>query len=430
MNKLTYGTTEDALDLILSGENCCITGPGGSGKSHLIGTIKTFFESDTIFVAPTGLAALNIGGQTCHRTFGLGFGVYKQGLPFKLNKERKAVLSSKQISRIVIDEAFSLRTDKFIEIIDKLKWIRKIKKGQKLDLQVILLGDCLQIGPVTSQKEYKEFYENYDSPYVFDCETFNELDFKRIELTKIYRQSDVEFKSILNKVRKAEDVRECCHYLNSKVVGKPIKQNSVVIATTNKDVDRINKTALNKIEGFHKTFYASVVGDFKEQPAPQTLELKVGAQVIITANSGLTELKQTYINGNVGVVEKITNYKIDVRIADDSELKGELVSLSKHTWYNVEQYVYKHPNGREELKERMIGSYEQFPVKLGFAISAHKSQGQTFSDAHLDFGYRCFAPSQAYVALSRVKSVEGITFERPIKPEDIFVDSKALRYYS
>lgn len=428
MNKLIYGSSEDALELILSGANCCVTGPGGTGKSHLINTVKTFFEADSIFVSPTGGGALNIGGSTCHRTFGLDFGIYTEGSPLRINKQKRALLSSKSLSRIVIDEAFMLRQDKFIEIIHKLKMVRKIKRDEQLDIQIVLLGDPCQLPPILNNKEQKEYYDNYDSPFVFDSPEFEELYFQRIELTKIYRQADQEFKTVLNDIRFARNLKECCNFINQRVLQNTYNKNVVVLATTNKIVDSINKQRLNELETESKTFIGKVTGDFKEQPSPLNLVLKVGALVTITANSSL-DAKVIYTNGNTGVVEKISNHYVQVRIKDQSELNGKLLTLTKHSWYNYESKV-GYRNGKEVIEDAVIGSYDQIPLKLCYASSIHKMQGKTLDKAHIDFGWKCFAPSQAYVGLSRLKDLSGMTMARPIKPEDIFVDKRALRYYS
>lgn len=434
--KLPYGVgPDDALEAILTGKNTFITGGGGSGKSHLINTLRDFYAEDSLFLGPTGLSALNIKGMSCHKALGLTLGVtLPQDIPTVRSKKQAQLLSSKAINRIVIDEASMVRSDKFWEMDYKLRYFRKIDKPFG-GLQVIALGDGFQISPVLTRQEEPLFREVHGSEIPFGSPSWVDCNFTNILLNKIHRQTDLEFVMHLNNLRMGNGIDLAIEYINDNCYAKGLHSEAVTLCSTNALAEEINKKMFNSLPGKSTKFTAVIRGEFKERPVLEEFELKIGTKVMIVSNCSAENPR--YVNGSVGYVTKILRDGIEV------DIDGELVEVLPKIWENV-VYNFKpavNPDGtpdldakgkqREVVTEEKIGSYVALPVKLGYAITTHKSQGLTLGKVNIDFGAAgAFTPGQAYVGLSRASTVDGLRMVRPLRRKDIKIDTRIVSFYN
>lgn len=405
-------TTNNALDAILSGHNVEILGGAGRGKSTLINSLSNFFSGCMLKVGPTGSSALNIGGQTLHRTFGLALEPFIEGVTLKRNlkKERAAILKSPEIQMLVIDEVGACRVDRVTE----LDWtLRKYRDKTKPfgGLQVIMTGDYLQLAPVVTDSDRKIMQPHYNSPYAFDSQAYKDGDFKTVVLTQNFRQSDSEQQKILDYLRLGENKQLIVEYLNDVCYNtNKALNNPVVLAPTNKMVDEHNYYHLTNISGKSKIFKAVVKGDFKEEPSPKIVELKVGCRVLTTIN----DEEERYVNGSSGTVLRISRNSVTVEL--DS---GDTIDFEPKTSYNYELFV----DMSGKVREKIIGSYTQIPLRLGAAISIHRSQGMTLGEVDLQLGhYPLFGNSMLYVAVSRCRDLNNLRINRRLTIKDIIVD--------
>lgn len=404
-------TTDDALDAILSGYNVEILGGAGRGKSTLINSLSNFFNGCMLKVGPTGSSALNVGGQTLHRTFGLSLEPFIEGVTLKRNlkKERAAILKSPEIQMLVIDEIGACRVDRITE----LDWtLRKYRDKTKPfgGLQVIMTGDYLQLPPVVTDSDRKTMQPYYNSPYAFDSQAYKNGNFKTVVLTENFRQSDSEQQKILDYLRLGENKQLIVEYLNDVCYNTKVLNNPVVLAPTNKMVDEHNYYHLTNIFGKSKVFKAVVKGDFKEEPSPKIVELKIGCRVLTTINDD----EDRYVNGSSGTVLRISRNCVTVELDN-----GNTIDFEPKTSYNYELFVDM--SGR--VRERIIGSYTQIPLRLGAAISIHRSQGMTIDNVNLQLShYPLFGSSMLYVAVSRCRDLNNLKINRKLTVKDIIVD--------
>ena len=405
-------TTEEALDAILSGHNVEIIGGAGRGRSTLINSLSNFFNGCMLKVGPTGSSALNVGGQTLHRTFGLSLEPFIEGVTLKRNlkKERAAILKSPEIQMLVIDEIGACRVDRITE----LDWtLRKYRDKTKPfgGLQVIMTGDYLQLPPVVTDSDRKIMQPYYNSPYAFDSQAFKDGDFKTVVLTENFRQSDSEQQKILDYLRLAENKQLIVEYLNDVCYNADnVLNNPVVLAPTNKMVDEHNYYHLVNISGKSKIFKAVIEGDFKEEPSPKVVELKVGCRVLTTIN----DEEDRYVNGSSGTVLRINRYSVTVELDN-----GNTIAFEPKTSYNYELFV----DMSGKVREKVIGSYTQIPLRLGAAISIHRSQGMTLDNVNLQLShYPLFGNSMLYVAVSRCRDLNNLKINRRLTVKDIVVD--------
>lgn len=433
---------EEAMQAILNGENVFISGPGGSGKSLMIQTLREFYADNFLFVAPTGVAALNIGGTTAHKAFGLTFGITSKE-DYKAKARGPAILmASKALNAIVIDEISMIRRDKFREIDMKLRYHRKTNKPFG-GLQVICFGDGFQIKPVLLPKEKSLFRDTHGSELAFGCEVWDELDFTYAYLPKVYRQVDPEFSKHLNNIRVGKDIVEAVSYFNEKCYG-PALPGAVTLTTTNKLADEINKKEFDKIPSPAKEFKAKITGEFPDRPVDENLALKEGLKVMIVVNDNDQKKKAPdYVNGTVGIISRIASSYVIV------DIDGKHIPIGKYTWTNVTQTpTEKNVLVEEEVEmedgsvkvvtktekqtvfvDKEIGSYVQFPFKLGYAITGHKAQGLTLGKVNVDLGFGAFTPGQTYVMLSRATDTAGLRLLRKLRVKDIIVDQEVVKFY-
>jgi len=393
--------------------------------------------------APTGIAAINAGGVTLHSLFQLPFGGFvpsnqvftslpenvKLNTPSVLLKnqqfrgDKRAII--RELELLVIDEVSMLRADLLDAIDLTLRSVRRQKHLPFGGLQILFIGDLLQLPPVVKDEEWRILNAWYKSPYFFDALALENSKPLYIEFDKIYRQRDDTFINILNHLRNNEITQEDIESLNR--YHKPgfrlgANDGSIFLTTHNHKADTINKDALQKLDGEPFYFKAEIEGKFSEYayPLEETLELKKNAQVMFIKNDSSSEKR--FFNGKIGVVSDIGKDKIIVTL-DDSP---EPIEVERHTWENIAYGLNEVTN---EMEETVIGKFIQYPIRLAWAITIHKSQGLTFQKATIDVG-QAFVSGQAYVALSRLVSLEGLTLAAPIQSTGLTPDATITDYAS
>ena len=408
---------QEVFDLIEgTREHVFITGRAGTGKSTLLNHLATLTEKQIAVCAPTGVAALNVAGQTIHSLFRLPTGLIGS-LDLNHGPDQRKILNA--IDTLVIDEVSMVNADVMDAIDRALREARHRKKESFGGVQVIMFGDPYQLSPVPPRTpEEKEYLQSrYASNWFFDAQVWMDNPLRVIELTEIHRQRDDFFKEILNSVRHGKVTPELGAALN-KAGDRPVPEGEdiIILATTNARVNAINSEQLAKLPGKKKTAAADVSGDFTASafPAEEELELKVGAQVMFLQNDS----DGRWVNGTVGRVTKISD-TVFVEVA------GEEHEVQPTTW---ERYKYSYKQSTDELTRDVVAEFTQFPLRLAWAVTIHKAQGQTYDKALIDMGSRAFAPGQTYVALSRITSLEGLYLSRPLRPSDVIVDPDVERF--
>ncbi|AEZ66196.1 helicase [Pectobacterium phage phiTE] len=384
MGKTVIGN-EAAMKAIMDGDNVFVTGPGGCGKSLMIASLREFFADSFLFVAPTGIAALNISGITAHKAFGLTFGVTTKE-DYKAKSKKPAMLmASDALDAIVFDEISMIRSDKLREIDMKLRYHRKVNKPFG-GLQVIMFGDGFQIKPVLKREETAMFRELHGNEIPFGCDIWNQLEFTNAYLPRVHRQSDPVFAQHLNNIRVGNNVGAAVDYFNQNCFG-PALPGAVTLTTTNKLAEEINQREFEKIKAQPHVFEAKISGEFPERPVNEVLNLKEGLKVMIVVNDNDKQKKAPdYVNGTVGVIKKIAKTFVIV------DIDGKPIHIGKYEWTNVTQVpeekmvqvekeieledgtkqTVKVMEKQTVLVDKEIGKYLQFPFKLGYAITGHK----------------------------------------------------------
>ncbi len=400
-----------------SGKNIFITGKAGSGKSTLLRYFRDNTKKKIAVLAPTGVAALNIGGQTFHSFFR-----FKPDINFETIEKKAAKMSEKSkelyksFDAIIIDEISMLRAD-LLDYADI--FLRKACSPQKPfgGRQMLFFGDLYQLPPVLKSSEKNSFLEIYNTPYFFSAESFKKLKMEVVELDKIYRQSDTDFIRVLNSIRNNTIGDEDLSLLNNQVDSefKPeVSDYSVTLTPRNDSASLLNQEMLDSLPGKEKYFEGEISGDFdlKNLPTDLVLSLKKDAQVMLLTN----EPNGLWVNGSIGRVEKFSKDSDEISVVLSG---GLIVNVTPFEW-DIFEYHYD-----EKLMTAIsekAGSFIQYPLKLAWAITIHKSQGKTFERMVLDIGRGAFSPGQVYVALSRVKTLEGIILKKPLKKSHIFMD--------
>ncbi|MBN2109213.1 MAG: AAA family ATPase [Deltaproteobacteria bacterium] len=412
---------QTAFNLIVeSGCDVFITGKAGTGKSTFLAWLRDTTAKSLAVLAPTGVAALNVQGQTIHSFFR-----FMPGITVEDAKKRAADIKNdtfyKHIKTIVIDEVSMVRAD-LLDCIDVfLRTVLK-KKQPFGGVQMIFIGDLYQLPPVVSSHDREHFKAAYDSPYFFSSQVMTGGDFKLefVELEKIYRQKDERFIDILNAVRRNEVTEDVVAALNERVTSpeEDCATGCIHLTTTNEAAGRVNEEMLGRLKKKAHSFTAQVRGDFdlKQAPADAELRLKEGAQVMMLTNNS----DGLWVNGTIGRVEHIDNAGVDVRLPD-----GDIVPVDPYKW-TLYRYVYD--KEKKSLSQESIGTFTQYPLALAWAVTIHKSQGKTFDRVVVDFGRGTFAHGQAYVALSRCRTLEGMTLRQPLKKSHIIMDWRVIKF--
>ena len=397
-------------------EHIFVTGRAGTGKSTLLNHLSWNTSKQVVICAPTGVAALNVGGQTIHSLFRLPIGVIADH-EIEQSAELRKLLNT--IDTLVIDEVSMVNADLLDAIDRSLRMARSRRHEAFGGVQLVLFGDPYQLAPVPGDGDERAYFaDHYESMWFFDARVWNEADLRIFELATVHRQHEAEFRYMLNAVRHGQVTAEIAERLNTTGARTPPQDNIITLATTNATVNRINATELARIPGRALTAKAEVTGDFAGRafPADEELELKVGAQVMFLRN----DPDQRWVNGSVGIVSRI---KDTVYV----EIDREEFEVQPSTW---EKFRYTYSPATKELKKDIIAEFTQFPLRLAWGVTIHKSQGKTYSRAVVDLGQRSFAPGQTYVALSRISSLDGLYLSRPLRPSDVIVDPHVSRFMS
>ncbi len=414
-----------------------LTGKAGTGKTTFLHSLAKATHKNYLVVAPTGIAALNAKGVTIHSQFLFPFGSYlpepvsfnqnpganffsKKELASRhpLNSIRKNVLRS--IDLLVIDEVSMLRADLLDAIDYRLKAVKGNFQQSFGGVQLLMIGDLFQLPPIVKDHEWLYLKEFYSSPHFFEAQALKQSGFTYLELDKIFRQSDEHFIDVLNALREDRCTPEHLELLNQYYKPNHQAEKGVVtLCTHNRQADKINRDKLDALKGKSQYFEADVDRDFPEHlfPLGESLELKVGAQVMFIKND--TDEEKAYFNGKLAEVIELNEDGICVRMDGHDEYW-----LKKHEWEN-KRYLLNETS--QDLEEEVIGTYSQYPLRLAWAITVHKSQGLTFDKAVIDVG-RAFAPGQVYVALSRLRSLDGLVLRTPISGSVISSDSKVVSF--
>ena len=419
-----------------------LTGKAGTGKTTLLKEIIKATHKSTVVVAPTGIAALNAGGVTIHSMFQLPFGGFipansvpqqfsesikfetKDSLRhhFKMSAIKRKVIQNMEL--LIIDEVSMLRSDLMDAIDFMLQSVRK-KRVAFGGVQVLFIGDLLQLPPVIREEEWRTLRQYYKGKFFFHSHVIQANPPLYIELSKIFRQSDATFIDLLNNLRNNRITKENLSFLNQYVQPNfDLKANKgyITLTTHNAKADAINSQSLVDLEGITNRYKASITGDFPEKifPLDEVLELKVGAQIMFIKNDH--SFDKNYFNGKMGVVKSISKDEIWVHFEEENKS----IEVEKQEWQNIRYFVNENI---KEIEEEVLGTFVHYPIKLAWAITVHKSQGLTFDKAALDVS-QVFVPGQAYVALSRLRSLNGLILLSQLQMNGISNDDDVMDYAS
>lgn len=414
-----------------------LTGKAGTGKTTFLHNLAEATHKNFVVVAPTGIAALNAKGVTIHSQFLLPFGTYlPEPVNFQgnlqssfytrkelasrhsLNSARKKVL--RNIDLLIIDEVSMLRADLLDAIDYRMRSVKGDYKKPFGGVQLLMIGDLYQLPPIVKDDEWQYMKQFYRSPHFFEALALKEGGFTYIELDKIFRQSDDTFIKVLNNLRNDLCTPADLELLNSHFrEGESEEEGVITLTTHNYRADKMNREALDKLDGPSHYYQAEVDKDFPENlfPLPESLELRVGAQVMFVKND-TSESKEFY-NGKIAQVTKLGDDSICVSMVGNEEFW-----LDRHEWENKR---YKVNEATKDLEEEVIGTFRQYPIRLAWAITVHKSQGLTFDKAVIDVG-QAFAPGQVYVALSRLRSLDGLILRTRISDAVISSDAQVVKF--
>lgn len=415
--------TEDFRNCLIlleqTNDSYFITGKAGTGKSTLLQLFKDTSRKRIAAVAPTGIAALNVRGQTIHSFFNFP--------PNPLTKNQIHRVPNyrlyERLETLIIDEISMVRAD-LLDQIDYFLRINRAKNEPFGGVQMVFFGDLYQLPPVQSSISEKQMIQElYETPYFYSAKVFgNDFDIKMIELHHVYRQDEYHFIQLLDRLRTRQFDYDDLDDINQRAHTHTLTNDQIItLSTTNAIAENINAGRLQMLDTPIHTYPAEVEGEFNRHsfPTDQLLVLKVGAQVMFVRNDPAKE----FVNGSIGIVVELHSNLIKVDI--DRFGKTKTIELVPFEWQILKYKL----NPEKELETEVIGIFRQFPIKLAWAITIHKSQGKTFDRINIDLGKGAFEFGQTYVALSRCRTLEGVVLSRPLRPSDILVDERINEFY-
>ena len=425
---------QDALNLVrYTRQSVFLTGKAGTGKSTFLRYVCKHTKKKHVVLAPTGIAAINAGGSTLHSFFKLPFYPLLPDDPnfslqrgrihdfFKYSKQHRKLLE--ELELVIIDEISMVRAD-IIDAVDRILRVYSHNLREPFGgKQVLLVGDVFQLEPVVKADEREILNRFYPSPHFFSARVFSQIELVSIELQKVYRQTDPAFIGVLDHIRnntlEAADLQQ----LNTRygvADNTDDKDLYITLATRRDNVDYINSHKLAELPGEPVTFHGKVTGEFPDSSLPTSLDLtlKPGAQIIFVKN----DFEKRWVNGTIGVV---AGFDLEEEILYITTDDGKECDVKPETWRNI-RYTYNEQ--KKQIEEEELGTFSQFPVRLAWAITIHKSQGLTFARAVIDLSGGVFAGGQTYVALSRCTSLEGIRLKKPVSRADVFVRPEIVNF--
>lgn len=400
-----------------------LTGKAGTGKTTFLREVVRYTKKKCIVLAPTGIAAVNAGAMTIHSFFQFGLGPFVQGViepksDFRINKSKLELIRHLQL--LIIDEVSMVRADLMDHIDVELRRIRRNSKPFG-GVQLLMIGDLQQLPPIAHGGEDELLRQYYKTLYFFSSSALKSMKYSCIELKNVYRQTDRHFIDILNHARDCTLTSQDISDLNARYIPgfspKP-EDGYIRLMTHNRQVDYVNETELEKLDSKPYTFVAAVSGTFPEEsyPTADSLTLKKGAQVMFIKN----DPERRFINGTLGEVKSIDKNSIAVRLAES----GTVIDVEPMEWQNIR---YQFDEESKEISSKQIGRFKQYPLKAAWAITVHKSQGLTFDKAIIDV-HAAFSPGQAYVALSRCRTLDGLVLSSPVSAS-VFMRDNAVDAY-
>ncbi|MEY4105981.1 MAG: hypothetical protein RL181_323 [Bacteroidota bacterium] len=412
-----------ALELLeKEGRNLFITGRAGTGKSTLLSLLRNTTRKKSVVLAPTGVAALNVQGQTIHSFFGFPPRMFPRS-EIKRRRDKKLF---KNLELLIIDEISMVRAD----LLDHIDYFLRLNRENPMPfggLQVVFFGDLFQLPPVIASQEESAIYESqYPTPYFFSADVFKaNFSMEMYELKKVYRQADRHFLRLLEGIRLNQADDEDLEDLNQRYLPAfEAEAYYITLTARNATADQINLRKLEQISEREKRYPAAVKGEFNPSlfPTDQVLRLKPQAQVMLLKN----DPERRFVNGTIGKIIQLGEESIQVLIHEGHE-KEKVIELERADWE-----VLRYKTNLENpflIETETIGSFNQFPVKLAWAITIHKSQGKTFDKVVVDLGKGAFEHGQTYVALSRCRSLEGLVLKQPLRQSDIITDERVVSFY-
>ena len=407
-----FGALDQGAPLVMA------LGGAGTGKTTFLHELRRRGGKHQVFLAPTGVAALELGGQTIHSFFGIPPRILNPDDVKPRGRSRKLM---KKIERLVIDEVSMVRCD-LLDVVDRCLRIERDRPEPFGGVQVVLVGDFLQLPPVVPTAEQEVLsHLGFDGPYAFDAKVLRELPRTHVAFTTVHRQTERAFIEHLAAIRRGERAADAIEAINAACHRvHRAERMPVVLAPTNARVDAYNRSGLGALTTAEHAYVGETKGEFDiasdRLPVPETLVLRVGARVMAVRN----DAARRFVNGSVGTVTRLDDDSVFVRLDTGDEVEIEPVS-----WERVR---YAFDEAKDRIDAKVIGSYTQLPLVHAWASTVHKAQGLTLDDVRIDFHSGAFAAGQAYVALSRERSLAGLSLARPLRASDVRVDRRVAEF--